>query len=361
MRTARRAAAALLRLAAAAGIIAWLLSRPEMDLTHLGTVLRGTLGHAAWLLLGLGLFFGCIWASVLRWKGFLDAQSLRLSARRVFSIFFIGHFFNAFMMGSTGGDLVKAAYTARETRHLKAEAIMTVVADRVIGLLALFMLAAAMIVARAPFFLAQKRTHPICLLVLVLFAALALALALLLKRNIFERHSVFRWIENRWPFGHLLRRAYDAFYLYRTDHSLLARAFALSLANHLLNVAGCYALGRALQIPNGFGDYLMMFPSILAVASLPITPGGLGIREGVAVVLLGAVQIPISQALPLSLISYLGMLVWSLLGGVIFLFYNAGSGRAFSQDLREIQNSELTPAREPAPEPARADPDPARP
>lgn len=356
MPSLRQAVVVTLRLGAAAGIIAWILSRPEMDLSHLASVIRGTLGYWPWLLAGLALFFGCNWVSILRWKDFLDAQSLRLSPGGVFCIFYIGHFFNSFMMGSTGGDLVKAAYALREAPHHKAEALATVVADRVIGLLALFTLAAVMIVARADFFLSHERTHPVCLLMLVLFAALALALVALFKRNVFERHALFRWIENRWAFGQLLRRAYEAFYLFRTSPGLLARAFVLSLGNHLLNVAGCYAFGRALQIPNGFGDYLMLFPSILAVASMPLTPGGLGIREGVAVVLLGAVQVPASQALPLSLTAYLGMLAWSLFGGIIFLFYNAGSGFTLARQLREID-----PARAPVPGPAPEGPGRARP
>ena len=43
-------------------------------------------------------------------------------------------FFNAFLLGSTGGDLLKAYYAARETHHKKTEAVVTVFVDRIIGL-----------------------------------------------------------------------------------------------------------------------------------------------------------------------------------------------------------------------------------
>jgi hypothetical protein len=41
----------------------------------------------------------------------------------------VAHFFNSFLLGSTGGDLMKAYYAARETHHKKTEAVMTVFAD----------------------------------------------------------------------------------------------------------------------------------------------------------------------------------------------------------------------------------------
>src|SRR5579862_4157513 len=77
---------------------------------------------------------------IYRWRWILHVQGLDVKFSRLFSITFIGTFFNAFMLGSTGGDVVKAWYVAHETHHKKAEAIATVVVDRLIGLLALFVI-----------------------------------------------------------------------------------------------------------------------------------------------------------------------------------------------------------------------------
>jgi glycosyltransferase 2 family protein len=78
---------------------------------------------------------------ITRWQWILHVQGLDVKYSRLFSISFIGLFFNAFMLGSTGGDVIKAWYVAHETHHKKAEAIATVVVDRLIGLLALFVIA----------------------------------------------------------------------------------------------------------------------------------------------------------------------------------------------------------------------------
>src|SRR5260221_1610098 len=78
---------------------------------------------------------------IVRWQMILRVRELELPLARVTSIFFVGQFFNAFMLGSTGGDVVKAWYVAHDTHHKKAEAVATVVVDRLIGLLALFVIA----------------------------------------------------------------------------------------------------------------------------------------------------------------------------------------------------------------------------
>ena len=80
----------------------------------------------------------------IRWQLILQVQGLDLKFSRVVSIFFVGMFFNAFLLGSTGGDVIKAWYVAHETHHKKAEAIITVIVDRLIGLLVLFVIALVM-------------------------------------------------------------------------------------------------------------------------------------------------------------------------------------------------------------------------
>jgi uncharacterized membrane protein YbhN (UPF0104 family) len=66
-------------------------------------------------------------------------------------------------------------------------------------------------------------------------------------------------------------------------------------------------------------DYLSLGPTINAVGALPITPGGLGLRELAAVTYLGIVGVPAVKAMPLSLMLYATMLFWSLFGGVVFM------------------------------------------
>ena len=66
--------------------------------------------------------------------------------KRVSEFYMVGAFFNLFLLGSTGGDAVKAFYVLRESPpERRAGAILAVIMDRLLGLLALILLAAVFI------------------------------------------------------------------------------------------------------------------------------------------------------------------------------------------------------------------------
>ena len=326
---------AFLRLAAGVGVIAYLFSR--MDLHGLMAVLRGSLNQWPWLLCGAVLCFICLCGGVIRWKIILDGRGLRMSWGRVFSVFFIGQFFNAFMFGSTGGDLARAFYAAQETHHKKTEAVATVLIDRMIGLVLLDFIALVMLIGRASFYINHWVAHVPALLMLGMNLLTAIVLVVLFNINRFQHWWLFRRITNHPVIGPIIKRTLISIFLYRRKTGVLLKTFLLSLAIHLLVILECYCLGRSFQIHLGLIAYLTVIPMIMAIAALPITPGGLGIREGLAVALFGALGIGSTQSLPLALMVYLISVVWSLVGGMIFLGYTAGAGRTAHEELQKLR------------------------
>ena len=117
MKQARDILWLLVRLGLAVGVLAWLLHK--MGIEQMSQTLRGTAANLPWLIAAFLLTLPPLLISMLRWKLILDAQEMRLPLPKVNAIFFIGLFFNSFMIGPTGGDVVKAYYTARETHHKK--------------------------------------------------------------------------------------------------------------------------------------------------------------------------------------------------------------------------------------------------
>ncbi len=326
---------ALLRLIAGAGIIAYLFSR--MDLHGLMTILRESLTRWPWLLCSAMLCFICLCGGVIRWKIILDGRGLRMSWGRVFSVFFIGQFFNAFMFGSTGGDLARAFYATQETHHKKTEAVATVLIDRMIGLIVLNFIALVMLIARASFYINHWVTHIPALLMLGINLLTAIGLVVLFNINRFQHWPLFRRITNHPVIGSIIKRTLISIFLYRRKTGVLFKTFLLSLAIHLLVILECYCLGRSFQIHLGLIAYLTVIPMIIAIAAMPITPGGLGIREGLAVALFGALGIGSTQSLPLALMLYLIAVVWSLFGGMIFLGYTASTGRKAHEELQKLR------------------------
>jgi len=133
-------------------------------------------------------------------------------------------------------------------------------------------------------------------------------------------------------------RVYGAFYVCRTRPALLAKTFLMSAANHLAVVYACYLLSRALSAGVSLLMCITLFPAIGAIGAIPVTPGGLGVREGVAVHLFGAMGVPHMKAFLLGFLPYLSMLLWSLFGGIVFLVHSIRPGHSLKDELHELQD-----------------------
>src|SRR5207249_6681847 len=78
-------------------------------------------------------------------------QGIDLNFLRLLGLFLIGMFYNQFLPGGTGGDIMKSYYLLKETPDKKAGALLAVVFDRFIGLVALVAITGMLIGLRYDF------------------------------------------------------------------------------------------------------------------------------------------------------------------------------------------------------------------
>ena len=316
-------------------LLFWIFRR--IDMQDLASVLRQTTSHWPWWIVGLGMTFLGLLAGVVRWKLILDAQGLRLSFLRVFQVFFIGQFFNAFMLGACGGDVARAYYASLDAPGRRAEAASTVFVDRAIGLFAMIVFCCVMIALRIPLFLDHRGTRGPGILMFFFLIGSVVAIFALFRRNLFEHWPFFQRLEQSHRLGALIRRTYDAFYLYRHRHGVLFLSVFFSVLNMSFLTLACYSFGESLDIQASLIDYFTLFPIISVVAAIPVTPGSLGVREGLFATMFGAIDVPAHFAVPLSLMGYIGSVAWSLFGGLMFVGHSAHAGRALREELHAVQ------------------------
>ena len=72
-------------------------------------------------------------------------RDVKLPPWRVGALLMLGIFFNMFMPGGTGGDVLKIFFLLKEIPKKKAEGLLAVLMDRLIGLLALIMISSVII------------------------------------------------------------------------------------------------------------------------------------------------------------------------------------------------------------------------
>ena len=119
--------------------------------------------------------------------------------------------------------------------------------------------------------------------------------------------------------------------------SALVSSYGVHFASFSLYI--CAA--RALDVHVSTGAMLTVMPIILTLASLPISVGGAGVREGLFVVLLGPLcNIPSAQAITISLTGFMLTAVWGVVGGLIYLLYRPSQHAKMREVERQVHELE---------------------
>src|SRR5213079_2350470 len=121
-----------------------------------------------WVILGILAYVVVEVAAAFRWHVLLKVQGIHLNFLRLSGLFLIGMFYNQFLPGGTGGDIMKSYYLLKETPDKKAGALLAVVFDRFIGLVALVAITATLIALRYDFLSQKPETRNLLWLLLVL-------------------------------------------------------------------------------------------------------------------------------------------------------------------------------------------------
>jgi len=291
---------------------------PDVDEGLLRIVRRSEKGL---LLLGLLIYGTITQIGVTRWWLLLRAQDIRIPYRTAHRLTFLGFFFNNVVPGPTGGDVVKAVYAVKSAdAHKRAQAVVTVVIDRVVGLLALALIAASVLV----FKLEDPRYSELAVFIGLVLGGFVVASVLFFSRRVRALIRFESW-SARLPGGALIRKADEAVFLWRNHKRDVVVALLLSFANQL-SIQGLMILfAAALHVttlsggPVDWTTFMCVLPVAFIVSALPVLPGGWGVREAAFAYCFGLVGVGRNPAIALSVLNGMTQLFWGLLGGVYFL------------------------------------------
>lgn len=297
-------------------------------------------------------FLGCIILATMRWQIILATHGINISFLRAINFYFIGQFFNAFMLGAVGGDLVKALVASREFPEKRAVAVSSIFIDRIIGMLALVLLSVAITIIFYKFFLLYPETRVIMFFLITVTLGTSVAMYAAFRRSLLQNPAIAKLLAKHKKIGDTVTRVYNAFQDCLTHRGLMTRTILLSLGGHIALIGAAFMIGLGLNITTispvpkvhqekisdttpisshhkillEFTHYITIFPIIDGIASIPATPGGLGTREYASKVMMEHFEVPETRSVPLSLLLYLTSIFWSLVGGIFYAVYVIRSG-----------------------------------
>ena len=251
----------------------------------------------------VALYVASLAMSSYRWKLLAALLQLRGRYSEFLAYYFVGAFTNLFVPGLVGGDAARALYLGRRHQRM-GEAVASVLADRGIGLVALFWFAAA-----GAILLNRSALPPAVIRPTIAVGAVAmlgyLAAPLLARLARYAPARLRAAAEIAGPYLHHPQSLVPALVL-----SVLLQA-SLAICQWLL------ALGLGLGMPLSL--FLLCVPIANVFASVPLTLNGLGIRETAYLVLFGMTGVGREDAIALGLLWFAATMLAGLAGGVAFV------------------------------------------
>ena len=309
----RDRALTLLKILVSAGLVVWAFSK--VDLLRVGRQLATA---SPWYFVAaLLLYEVAIVVNGVKWQILLRAQGVQVPFKAVLEFLFVGFFFNNFLPANVGGDLMRGYGLARYTDRT-ADAAVSVIVDRVVGLMAYMstaVVAAIVVVNLTGHAELQRLEWVATLALLVLMAGFA---ALLSRRG---RAVVDRLFSSRGlaPLAPAWGRVSGAFNAYRFQYRALALAFGVALLGILCTTFVNWLLSQSMGGLMPLATIVLINPLIALVLMVPISIGGIGVTQTVYPFLFSLAGVPAYHALAVSLLMQLIVFLGGLPGAVLWL------------------------------------------
>ena len=299
------------------GVGALALVAMRSDAHGLAEALKNT--RVAYLPLAVAASFAVTWLMAYRWGTILAASGLRFKTGRLFLYYLIGIFFTSFVPGGgISGDVARLIYVDREVRD-KALVLSTVVYERLVGVFTLLLIGlAATLMTRA-----TGQTDRLIYVSEGVLALAFIAIALLMSGYVSSR--VARFIRKMGRRTRMVRiaeaaaRTLESISELRRNGALLFRTSMISILIRLVWSLGCYVVAWAMGLPIALPSLFAFISLVDLVRLMPISVGGLGVREWAVIALFATVGITREQALTFSILAFAPVYLNAILGGILYI------------------------------------------
>jgi len=269
----------IIKFAIAIAIIFYMISTGKLDLHQIAQI-----SHKKWMIVEVVLAILAVYAlCTIRWYYLLIWQGIPVSFGIVAKINCTGIFFNSFMPGALGGDLVKAFYIAKENKDYRTKAVMTIIIDRILGFETLMIVALAALFINYDTISSNPQLKALSIVICVYIIVSIIAAAAVFSRRIKHFFILIglRDLIYKLPIKERLLKIYSAFHTYADQKTRLLKAMAITIPLDIVSIYAFFIIGREMgESLVSMASYFTAVPAGLVVTSLPIAPAGIGVGQG---------------------------------------------------------------------------------
>lgn len=265
----------------------------------------------------------------LRWWILTKTQAIVIPFSAALRLHFLGLFYNNFLPGSVGGDLIRAWYVTKHTEK-KFEAVISVFVDRIIGLFSTLLIAiffyTIFLRGQVEKLNLRPETGLITRIVQNKHIFLYAAGALLILLAIFFSNKPGRHALKTFTFklaklaASLIKKLQNAAVVYCKKPLAISQVFALTVFLQIMTITAFWVLGKNLGIHVSVRYYYVFFTMTWILGAIPVSIGGAVVVEGTLVYMfIHLASVQPEAALALALAQRIIWMLASLPGAVIHL------------------------------------------
>ncbi len=296
-------------------LLIWIFSNPEVR-GQTTEVLRSA--KPGWLLAGVAIAGIDNIIGAIRWSIFLGLLGIREKFWTILRLQLLGVLFNTFLIGMVGGDAVKVLVLIGRG-HPKQSAILSVILDRMSGFGGLLLVSAVFISWKYEWLIQSPIIAGTLPFLFGYFAVVLLvgAASFVAALSGFSARAPL-WI----PFREKVSSLCRSYFLFIAQWRKTLIACGISALLLLAYFLIFYCSMRAYGVRIGVTDVFAFMPVVDVISALPISLGGMGVREKLFVVLLGDLaDVPAATAVWISISGFLIYLFWGVVGLLALPFF----------------------------------------
>lgn len=305
----KRIAIEFIRIGVGVGIIALLLRKIDIQ-----KIFHIILNINLWFfLLAFIVYIFAIILCLNRWQMLLIGANVNLSLKRTAVSFLTGLFFNLFLPSAIGGDVIRTMHLSGHTKKPK-EVAATVLVDRLSGSIGMVLIAIIAILIGGNYI---KDTS-----VFISVAVLSLVLGggVLVVFNNFIYQKISKFLHRGGKIREMIKELHQEVYLFKHRPQIIINNLILSLLIQFTAPLTFFILSKALNYHIDFIYFLVFVPVVLAISMLPVSIGGLGLREASLMFFFTRAGLSGEHGFILSLLIFSFTVVIGLIGGVVYVF-----------------------------------------
>jgi len=250
-----------------------------------------------------------------RWKMLLSLSGIKPAISRLVSPFAGGVFFNLFLPSTIGGDFVRSADLGMHTKKTN-EVVATVILDRLSGYIGMVAVALAALIFGGRLI----EDHVVFVSIACLTGVLPLIMLVFFNKSVYSVFQKLVYSPDAGKIRSAIEEIHREIYNLRDHKKAALKNLLLSVLIQAIAPVTSYIIALSLGLDLNIAYFFIFLPIIAAISMLPVSIGGLGVRDASTVFFFAKVGVGKDLAFAMSLIGFLFIVIYAGIGGLIYVF-----------------------------------------